>query len=133
MSKKIDRSAFKQRGIKRLIKSFIYAKDGIVYTIIYEQNFLLHLIAALLVVLLGFFFKITTIEWVLVIIAIALVLVAELVNSSIEALTDLITLEENKLAKIAKDTASGAVLVMAMLSIIMGLIIFVPYIIEIFK
>ena len=133
MSKKFDRSAFKQRGIKRLFKSFVYAKDGIVYTLIYEQNFILHLIAAILVVLFGFFFNITIIEWVLVVIAIALVLVAELVNSSIEAITDLITLEENKLAKIAKDTASGAVLVMAMMSILMGLIIFVPYIIKLFK
>lgn len=133
MSKKIDRSLIKQRGIKRLIKSFGYAKEGIKYTILYEQNFLIHIIIALLVLICGFLFKITLLEWVLLVIAIALVLVSELINSSVEAITDLITLEENKLAKIAKDTASGAVFVMAMLSILIGLIIFVPYLLKMFN
>lgn len=133
MSKKFDRSLIKQRGIKRLFKSFQYAKEGIIYTIMYEQNFILHLGVALLVIVCGLIFKITSLEWILLIIAIALVLVSELINSSVEAITDMITLEDNKLAKIAKDTASGAVLVMALMSVLMGLIIFIPYILKIFN
>ncbi len=128
----IDRIKLKKRGIKRFIKSFSFAIDGLKYAFIYEQNFLVHFIAIFLVIPLGIFFKIKLIEWLFVLLAIALVIFAELINTAIEAVVDLYTLKINPLAKIAKDTASAAVFILALFALIVGLIVFLPYILNLF-
>lgn len=123
------RGKLKQKGIKRLLNSFKYAFAGIIYALKYEQNMLIHFIATILVIILGIILKLSVIEWLFCILFIGVVIAAELINSSIEASIDLISPNKNSLAKVAKDTASGAVLILSITALIGGLIIFVPKII----
>ncbi len=128
----VSRDKLKQKGIKRLIKSFGYAADGIKYAFKYEQNIIVHLIITVIVVIAGLLLDISFFEWLIVVMAIGLVVATELINTSIEALVDLACPNKNRLAKIAKDTAAGAVLVFAITAVIVGLIIFLPKIIDLF-
>lgn len=123
------RGKLKQKGLNRLFKSFKYAFDGIIYTLKYEQNMLIHVLATIIVVGLGLVVGLSKVEWLFCILFIGMVIATELINSSIEAVVDLVTPKENSLAKVAKDTASGAVLVFAITALVGGLIIFVPKII----
>ena len=110
--------------------SFDHAFDGFVYAIRTQPNFRFHLLATIVVILLGLYFSISPLEWLILVFTINTVLVAELVNTSIEAMVDLITLERRADAKIAKDVAAAMVLVSAALSVIVGLIVFLPKIIN---
>jgi len=114
---------------KRL-KSFVYAGKGIVSFIKKEHNAWIHLSVSILVVFLGLFFHISSIEWIAVIICISLVLSAEAFNTAIERLVDFISPEHNKAAGEIKDIAAGAVLICAIATAIVGLIIFIPKLIE---
>jgi len=97
-----------------------------------EQSILVQLICAIIVIVLGFVFHLTKIEWIIIIIVIGLVLAFEFVNTAIEAVVDLASPSKHALAKIAKDTASTAVGIMALVSVIVGLIIFLPKVLVIF-
>lgn len=123
------RGKLKQKGLKRLFNSFKYAWEGIVYALKYEQNMLIHLLATVLVIILGLIVELSLVEWLFCLILIGLVIATELINSSLEAVVDLVSPDKNSLAKVAKDTASGAVLVLALTALIVGLIIFIPKII----
>ena len=79
-----------------------------------------------LAVILGFYFKISVPEWLSLVIVIGFVLILEVVNTAVETLVDLYTEEFNALAKASKDTAAGAVLLMAIVSVVVGVIIFGP-------
>lgn len=120
----------KAKSIKRLIKSFKYAFKGIIYTFKNEQNIIVHTIIMILVIIFGIIFKINKYEWLICIILFGLVISAELINTAIEATVDLKCKEINPLAKIAKDTSSGSVLLLAITSVIVGCIIFIPKIIS---
>lgn len=128
----VSRDKLKERGIGRLFKSFKYALDGLRYAFKYEQNLLVHIVATVLVIIFGFLFKISLGEWLVLVLIIGMVIATELINTSIEATIDLCTSEIHPLAKVAKDTAASAVLVFAFTAVIIGLIIFVPKIIEVF-
>lgn len=128
----VSRDKLKEKGIKRFIKSFNYALDGLKYAFKYEQNIIAHTFATILVVSFGFIFHISYIEWLIVFLIIGLVIATELINTSIEATIDLITKENNPLAKVAKDTAAAAVMVFAIIAVILGLMIFVPKILGLF-
>lgn len=117
--------------LERYWKSFCHAVNGIIYCIRYEHNMIIIIIAAIVVTILGFVFKISLSEWLFIISMIGSISACEMINSSIEALVDLTTQEINPLAKISKDTASSATLLLCITSLIGGLIIFVPRIIEI--
>lgn len=123
------RGKLKQKGLKRLFNSFKYAWEGIVYALKYEQNMLIHLLATVLVIILGLIVELSLVEWLFCLVLIGLVIATELINSSLEAVVDLVSPDKNSLAKVAKDTASGAVLVLALTALIVGLIIFIPKII----
>ena len=112
--------------MKKLLKSFKYAFDGIYTGIKEEQNMKIHIAIMILVIIFGIMLKISKIEWIICIILFGLVISMELINTAIENTVDLITKEKNKQAKIAKDVAAGAVLVSAIVAVIIGLIIFVP-------
>ncbi|MBU0998386.1 diacylglycerol kinase family protein [Patescibacteria group bacterium] len=114
-------------------KSFKYAFEGIKLTFKNEPNFRIQLILALLSTFLGIILKISQIEWLILITVIFLVLLLELINSSLEALVNLVSPEINEKAKIAKDTAAGAVLVASILSLIIGIALFLPKIITLLK
>ncbi len=128
----VSRDKLKQRGFKRLFKSFKYAFDGLKYAFKYEQNILVHTLATILVIIFGIYFKLSSLEWVAIFLSIGLVIATELINTSIEATIDLITNQINPLAKIAKDTAAGAVLVFGFTALVIGLIIFLPKIMGLF-
>lgn len=129
----VSRDKLKEKGLKRLIKSFKYAIEGIIYAFKYEQNIIVHTIAMILVIVLGIILKLSYFEWLICLILFGLVIATEMINTSIEAVVDLACPKIDPLAKIAKDTASGAVLVFAITAAISGSIIFIPKIIDIIK
>lgn len=112
--------------MKKLIKSFKYAFEGILIGIKEEQNMKIHITIMILVIIFGIMLKINTTEWIICILLFGLVISMELMNTAIENTVNLITKEKNQQAKIAKDVAAGAVLVSAIVSAIIGLMIFVP-------
>ena len=118
--------------MKKFFKGFVYAFNGIAYAFRTQVNMRFHVFAGLLVVGTGFYFHITSSEWAIIAIAIGLVISAELFNTAIESLTDLATQEIHPLAKTAKDCAAAAVLVCAILAVILGGIIFIPYLVQLF-
>lgn len=120
----------KALSIKRIIKSFGYAINGIKETFLNEPNMKVHTLMALLVIICGFFFKVNTFEWIILLLLIALVLAGEVLNTSLEHLSDLYSTKFNDKIKIIKDTAAGFVLIMALFSVIIGLIIFIPKLLE---
>lgn len=115
--------------MKKLLKSFKYAFEGIYTGIKIEQNMKIHIAIMIIVIIFGIMLKINITEWIICIILFGLVISMELMNTAIENTVDLITKERNQQAKIAKDVAAGAVLVSAIVSAIVGLIIFIPKII----
>ncbi|MBB6445988.1 undecaprenol kinase [Bacillus benzoevorans] len=90
----------------------------------------IHCTAAGLVILFGLYFQLSASEWIFILLAIGGMFSLELVNTAIERTVDLVTEEFHPLAKQAKDIAAGAVLVYAILSVIIGCIIFLPKIVK---
>ncbi|MDR0961114.1 MAG: diacylglycerol kinase family protein, partial [Mediterranea sp.] len=115
--------------IKKQLRSFKYAWCGFRKCALSEQNLCFHLAVTVLVIAAGFAFGITRTEWLFIILCIGMVIAAELINTAIEKVVDLASPERHPLAGQAKDIAAAAVLVCAIMAIIIGLIIFVPYII----
>lgn len=109
-----------------LASSFGYAFQGIWTCIREERNIKIHLTVTGLVVFFGFFLGISKTEWCICLCLFGLVLALELVNTAVESAVDLVTEERKPLAKKAKDTAAGAVLIAAICAAIAGLIIFLP-------
>ena len=120
-----------RKKIKSLANSFKYAFEGIFSSFKSERNMKIHVFMMILVILCGVLLDISLGEWITCILLFAMVIGAELFNTAIEAVVDMISLEKSSQAKLAKDVSAGAVLVFAIASIIVGLIIFVPKIIEI--
>lgn len=112
--------------MKKRIKSFKYAIRGIKDVISGEMNMRIHLFITVLVVISGLVFKITYTEWLVCVLCFAVVMTAEMINTAIEAIVDLVSPSKHELARKAKDVAAGAVLLSAILSAIAGLMIFVP-------
>lgn len=104
--------------------TFRHAWEGIVYAFRTQINMRVHVAATLLVGIMGYILHISAIDWLFVITAMALVLVAEMINTAIETTVDLISPEFHPLAKIAKDTAAGAVLMAAVFAVIVGCLVF---------
>lgn len=115
---------------KRLINSFKYASEGIKQSYKGEQNLKIHTFIAILVIVFGFFLKISYFEWLVCLLLIGLVLMTEFFNTAIEYVVDLASPRIHPLAKAAKDTASAGVLIMAIISAVIGLLIFVPKLID---
>ena len=111
---------------KKLRNSFKYAFEGIVEAYKTEQNLKIHFFIMTLVIIAGFIFKISAMEWMVCLLLFAIVISLELVNTAIETTVDIAMPEINEKAKYAKDIAAGAVLFSAIISVIIGLIIFLP-------
>ncbi len=118
--------------IHKFFKSFSYALQGIFHALSQERNLKIHFVSGFLVILSGLWLQLRAIEWLFVFLAIGGMISLELVNTAVERLVDLVTKENHPLAKQAKDTAAGAVLVYAILSVLIGMIIFIPKLLEIF-
>lgn len=119
-------------SLKQRIHSFRYAINGLKLLFHEEHNSRVHLIFAVLVIVLGFIFKVSLIEWMILSLAIGLVFSLEAVNSAIENIADFISPERHEMIKRIKDLAAGAVLVGAIAATVAGLLIFVPKIISLF-
>ena len=132
MARNFPGNKIKERGIKRFFLSFKYATEGIMYALVEEQNLIIMILGGVIALALSLILKITRVEFIIVLILIGIVIAFELINTSIEAVIDLIIEERNKYAKIAKDCAGGAVLVIDFIALMIGLIIFIPYIIGLF-
>jgi len=108
------------------LRSFRYAFTGIKELIADEHNFRIHLFAAILVIICGIIYEVSPLEWILLSIVIGIVISAEIFNSAIEKLADFVSPEHNKIIGKVKDMSAAAVLVLAVVSVIVGLIIFLP-------
>ena len=128
----VSKGKKKKYSLSRLFKSFYYAFQGIKAAIKTEQNFLIDIIIGIIVLVSGYFLKLSTIEFAIVLLAIALVITLELINTAIEYTIDMAMPEIHPLAKAAKDISGSAVLFSALISIIIGLIIYLPKIINLF-
>jgi len=115
--------------MKSFFLSFKYAFEGIVSAFKKERNLKIHFGIAVVVMILGVLFKLHKLEWLILILTIGIMIVLELINTSIERMIDLITEDYHPLAKQAKDIAAAACLVFAICTVIIGLIIFLPKII----
>ena len=112
--------------MKSEMKSFTYAWNGILYAIRSEKHMRFHLLAAFLVTVAGWFFSINTTEWCLIISSIGAVIAAEIFNTALEQLVNLVSPQQHVIAGKVKDLAAGAVLVISIAALLIGIIIFVP-------
>ncbi|MGL4739684.1 MAG: diacylglycerol kinase [Sarcina sp.] len=110
--------------MKKLLNSFNFAINGIIYALRTQRNMRIHFAIALIVLLASFLYDISKLEFIALAISITLVVVAELINTAIESVIDLGTNHYHPLAKIAKDTAAGAVFLTALNAILVGYIVF---------
>jgi diacylglycerol kinase len=106
--------------------SFRFAFAGLWYALCTQRNFRIHLVAAMAVMAMGLWLHLDAIRWVVLVLTMALVFFAEMVNTVAEAMVDLVTQEYHPLARTAKDVCAGAVLVTAMAAIVVGLLILGP-------
>lgn len=111
---------------KKLVNSFKYAIEGFISSFKTERNMKIHVLAMALVVILGIYLKLSPIEWCIIVISIALVISAELFNTAIETLVDMVSPERNPNAKLVKDISAAAVLALAIGAAVAGTIIFIP-------
>lgn len=131
--KKAAETKKKQKTTTQSItKSFGHAFDGILSGL-EERNMKIHCTMAALVVFFGLILHISVTEWCICLVLFGLIMGLELVNTSLEALCDLVTKEYHPLAKRAKDTAAGAVLIASIMAAAAGLIIFIPRLLYLFK
>lgn len=119
----LDDQKFSVRG---RLKSFYYAGAGLKQFFRQEHNARIHLAAAILVSILGWWLKVSHMEAVALVVVIGLVWVTEILNTCLEKAMDFITREKHPEIKIIKDLAAGAVLIATITAVIVGLFIFIP-------
>jgi undecaprenol kinase/diacylglycerol kinase (ATP) len=120
-------------SLKSRLRSFGYAFNGLKIVFREEHNAQIHLLAAVLAVVLGAFFHISITEWLLLVFVIAFVISLEIVNTAIENIANFVCQEQNEGIKKIKDIAAAAVLVSAIAALLVGLLIFIPKIIALYK
>lgn len=123
----------KQNSLSRLFSGFQYAFNGIAYMLQTQKSARIHIVAALLVLVAGFWLGLSPAEWLFIFFAIGLVISAELFNTAIEKVTDIVEPNENPSAGRVKDLGAGGVLVTSITAAIIGLIIFLPHFIDFFQ
>ena len=121
------------QGKSKFSVSVGHAIDGIEYAVNHERNVKIEILFGILVSIAGFLFHISIFEWLVILLTIAMVITLEFINTAIERVVDLVTTDYKELAKSAKDVAAGAVLFMSLFSVIIGMVIFLPKVIEVFN
>ena len=124
-----DKKKYKSKNI---FQSFKYAFEGLVFGFKNTRNLQIDVCFVIVVTICGFIFKISLIEWVAVLLCFALVMSLELVNTAIEEAVNLAMPNIHPVAKISKDVAAGAVMMSALMTVIVGIIIFLPKFIGLF-
>lgn len=113
-------------SIRRFLDSFKYAYDGLKILLTEERNYLIHCLVTIVVVGFGIYFRLSGTEWAMILMAIGMVLVTETLNTSIENIMDFVSTDHQPAIKRIKDISAAAVLISAIISTLIGLIIFVP-------
>ena len=113
-----------------MIRTFINAFRGLFLLLKSERNFQIHVTAFLVVLMAGLYFGVNRLEWTLLLLTSGLVLALEGVNTALERLCDEVTLERKESIRNIKDIAAGSVLLAALIAIAVGLVIFLPYVLE---
>lgn len=116
--------------IKRFFRSFGHAISGLKKTVMGEQNIKIHIIFGCSALFLSLILRISRLEWLMILIVIFLVVVLEIINTAIEKTVDEISSEKKQVLGDIKDISAGAVLLAAVLSVITGLLIFGPPLID---
>ena len=119
--------------VMEMIRSFVFAWNGIRICFASERNFRIHVISAIIVSVLALLFQISVIEWAAIGFCIVLVIIMEMLNSAIEKLCNIVHKDHHPGIKKVKDIAAGAVLVSAIFSLVAGLVIFLPKIFSYLK
>jgi diacylglycerol kinase len=114
------------------LRSFVYAWHGLIYAMRTQRNARVHALIGAGAIVLGLVLRISPVEFAMIFVAITLVFIAEMFNTVAEACVDLVTREYHPLAKIAKDVAAGAVLLNAILSVVIGILVFGPHLLTLF-
>lgn len=117
-------------SLSNRLKSFSYAFNGLKILIKEEHNARIHLFVAIVVVMAGFVFKISVNEWFAVLFAIGFVMAIELINTAIENISNIISPEKDDRIKKIKDLSAAAVLISALTALVIGLIIFIPKLLD---
>ena len=117
-------------SLQKRLESFKYAFNGLKLLLKIEHNSRIHLFVTICVVIAGFSLRISLFEWALIVLAVGFVFSMEIINSSIEKLADFVSPAKHETIKIVKDMAAAAVLVSAIAAAIIGLIIFIPKILD---
>jgi diacylglycerol kinase len=118
--------------IRRLVQSFKYAFKGVIYSFKEEQNIKIHFIVTAVIIIFAIYFRISALEIIALIIVIFFVIAMELVNTILERVVDIIKPRMHPYAKNIKDMQAAVVLMAAIASILVGIIIFLPKILELF-
>ncbi len=118
---------------KTLLISFKNAFAGVYLALKYNQNLRIHFFVAFLVIIASIYFHVNAFEMGILGVMILLVISSEMINTAIEEMTNLITSEHRLEAKIAKDVSAGMVLLTAIGSVIVGFLIFIPYVLKLFR
>ena len=121
----------KRRRRHGLVQSFNWAIEGVVWTLRHQRNMKIHFAIAVVAVVLSLVFAVTRVELLLVFAAITFVFIAEMFNTAVEHVVDMITKDEHPAAKIAKDVAAGAVFVAALFSLAVAYLVFYDHIVDI--
>ena len=129
----ISKGKKKKYSIKRFFNSFRYAIEGLKSAFKTEQNFLIDTIVGIIVIILGILLKLSITEFMIVLLTIGLVISMELMNTSIENAIDMAMPEIHPLAKASKDISAAAVLFSSVIALIVGIMIYLPKIIDLFK
>jgi len=119
--------------MRHFFKRFFFAFIGLKELVLNERNFSFHLLALIVVIVAGFCFKITSIEWLILLLISALVICLEAINTAIEKLCDLYSTAPNQQIKVIKDIAAAAVLISAIFALFIGFLIFNKYILSVFS
>ena len=110
----------------KFLGGFAFAFAGLRYCFKTQINFRVHISISILVIILGLVLGLSWVEWALLAAVITVVMAAEMVNTMLESLVDLVTQEYHPLAEIAKDVSAGVVLLTALGSVIVGILLFLP-------
>ncbi len=119
-------------SFKERLQSFTYAFDGFKILLRDEHNARIHLFLTVLLVFGGFYFRVTHMEWIAIVICIGIVFSAEIFNTAIEHISNFIQPEKDIRIKVIKDLAAAAVVITALSALIVAIVIFLPYISNIF-
>lgn len=116
-------------GIRKHLKSYVYAFRGIWMALRLESNMKLHLLATLAVIVVNYLLDVKPTDWVITLLLIGIVWMAEMFNTAFEKLSDRVNPEHDELIKQVKDLAAGAVLVVCIVAVICAMIIYYPYVV----